>query len=45
MIGIVGDAKHYTATEPAVPQLYAAHYQVPLIFSSLVARIEGPRRG
>ena len=45
VIGIVGDTKHYTATEPAVPQLYAAHYQVPLIFSSLVARIKGPRRG
>jgi putative ABC transport system permease protein len=45
VIGIVGDAKHYTATEPAVPQLYAAHYQVPLIFSSLVARIKGPSAG
>jgi putative ABC transport system permease protein len=42
VIGIVGDTKHYTATEPAVPQLYAAHYQVPLIFSSLVARTSGP---
>ena len=38
IIGVVGDAKHYTATEPARAQLYAAHYQVPLIFSSLVAR-------
>ena len=42
VIGIVGDTKHYTATEPAMPQLYAAHYQVPLIFSSLVARTSGP---
>ena len=42
VIGVVGDAKHYTATEAAVPQLYAAHYQVPLIFSSLVARVSGP---
>jgi putative ABC transport system permease protein len=42
VIGVVGDAKHLTATEPAVPQLYAAHYQVPLIFSSLVARTRGP---
>jgi len=38
VIGVVGDTKHYTATEPALPQLYVAHYQVPLIFSSLVAR-------
>jgi putative ABC transport system permease protein len=42
VIGVVGDAKHYTATEAAIPQLYAAHYQVPLIFSSLVARVSGP---
>jgi putative ABC transport system permease protein len=42
VIGIVGDTKHYTATEPAVPQLYVAHYQVPLIFSSLVARTSVP---
>ena len=42
VIGMVGDTKHYTATEPAIPQLYAAHYQVPLIFSSLVARVSGP---
>ena len=42
VIGVVGDTKHYTATETAVPQFYAAHYQVPLIFSSLVARTRGP---
>jgi len=42
VIGVVGDTKHYTATEPAIPQLYAAHYQVPLIFCSLVARVSGP---
>jgi putative ABC transport system permease protein len=45
VIGVVGDTKHYTATEPAVPQLYAAHYQVPLILSSLVARTKGPAAG
>jgi putative ABC transport system permease protein len=38
VIGVVGDTKHYTATEPAMPQLYVSHYQVPLIFCSLVAR-------
>jgi putative ABC transport system permease protein len=42
IVGVVGDAKHYTATEPPRPQLYAAHYQVPLIFCSLVARTKGP---
>jgi putative ABC transport system permease protein len=42
IVGVVGDSKHYTATEPQAPQLYAAHYQVPLIFSSLVARTKGP---
>jgi putative ABC transport system permease protein len=42
VVGIAGDTKHYTATEAAVPQVYAAHYQVPLIFSSLVARTSGP---
>jgi putative ABC transport system permease protein len=42
VVGIVGDAKHYTATEPATPQLYLAHYQVPMIFSSVVARVAGP---
>jgi predicted permease len=42
VIGVVGDAKHYTATEPQAPQFYAAHYQVPLIFCSLVARTKGP---
>jgi putative ABC transport system permease protein len=42
VIGVVGDTKHFTATEAAMPQLYAAHYQVPLIFSSLVARVSGP---
>jgi putative ABC transport system permease protein len=42
VIGVVGDTKHRTATEPALPQLYLAHYQVPLIFSSLVARTAVP---
>jgi putative ABC transport system permease protein len=42
VIGVAGDTKHYTATETAVPQLYVAHYQVPLIFSSLVARTSVP---
>jgi putative ABC transport system permease protein len=42
IVGVVGDTKHYTATEPAVAQMYVSHYQVPLIFSSLVARTTVP---
>ena len=42
IVGIVADAKHYTSTEPPAAQMYVAHYQVPLIFSSLVARTKGP---
>ena len=42
IVGIVADAKHYQPTEPPAAQLYAAHYQVPQIFSSLVARTRGP---
>jgi putative ABC transport system permease protein len=38
VIGIVGDVKHRGAAEPAQPQLYLAHYQLPMIFTSLVAR-------
>ena len=42
IVGIVGDTKHLSPTEPAQPQLYVAHYQFPLIFASLVARTSGP---
>src|SRR5207253_7260782 len=42
VIGVVGDAKHLSPTEPAQPQIYLPHYQAPFIFSSLVARTAGP---
>jgi putative ABC transport system permease protein len=42
VIGVVGNVKHRTATEPVQPQLYLAHYQTPMIFSSLVARTAVP---
>jgi putative ABC transport system permease protein len=42
VVGVVGDVKHRTPTEPAQPQIYLAHYQAPLIFSSLVARTAVP---
>src|SRR5262245_52712674 len=42
VIGVVGDVKHRSLTEPPQPQMYYAHYQAPLIFSSLVARTAVP---
>ena len=42
VVGVAGDAKHLSPTEPPQPQLYFAHYQAPFIFSSLVARTAGP---
>jgi predicted permease len=45
IVGIVGDVKHRTATEPPQPQVYLAHYQLPMIFTSLVARTAGPPLG
>ena len=45
VVGVVGDTKSRTATEPARPQIYIPHYQAPLIFSSLVARTAVPPLG
>jgi putative ABC transport system permease protein len=42
IIGVVGNVKHRNAAEPVQPQLYLAHYQAPMIFSSLVARTAVP---
>ena len=42
VVGVAGDTKHRSSTEPAQAQLYLAHYQLPLIFSSLVARTAVP---
>ena len=42
IVGVVGDTKHLSATEPAQPQLYVTHYQFPLMFTGLVARTSGP---
>jgi len=42
IVGVVGDAKHLSPTEPPQPQIYIPHYQAPMIFSSLVARTAGP---
>jgi len=42
VIGVVGDVKHRSPGDLPRPQLYLPHYQVPLIFSSLVARTQLP---
>jgi putative ABC transport system permease protein len=42
IVGVVGDTKHRSSTETAQPQLYLAHYQQPMIFTSLVARTLAP---
>ena len=42
VVGVVGDVKHRSPAELPQPQLYLPHYQVPLIFSSLVARTQVP---
>ena len=42
IVGVVGDVKHRSSTEPRQPQIYLAHYQLPMIFSSLVARTKEP---
>ena len=42
IVGVVGDVKHRSSTEPRQPQIYLAHYQLPMIFSSLVARTKVP---
>jgi putative ABC transport system permease protein len=45
VVGVVGDVKHRSATEASEPQLYLAHYQLPMIFTSLVARTAVPPAG
>jgi putative ABC transport system permease protein len=41
VVGVVGNVKQLTLTEPATPQLYLAKAQNPGIFSSVVARTDG----
>ncbi len=38
VIGVVGDAKHYTLGEEAQPQMYDAYSQSPGIFATVVVR-------
>ncbi|HET9040589.1 MAG TPA: ABC transporter permease, partial [Gemmatimonadales bacterium] len=38
VVGVVGNVRQFTVTEPATPQLYLAKAQNPGIFSSVVAR-------
>jgi putative ABC transport system permease protein len=41
VVGVVGNVKQLTLTEPATPQLYLAKAQNPGIFSSVVVRTDG----
>lgn len=41
VVGVVGDAKQFTMTEPVAPQVYQPKAQAPGIFSSVVARTDG----
>jgi putative ABC transport system permease protein len=41
VVGVVGNVRQFTLTEPATPQLYLAKAQNPGIFSSVVARTDG----
>jgi putative ABC transport system permease protein len=41
VVGVVGNVRQFTLTEPPTPQLYLAKAQNPGIFSSVVARTDG----
>jgi putative ABC transport system permease protein len=41
VVGVVGNIKQFTLTEPPAPQLYLAKAQHPAIFSSVAARTVG----
>jgi putative ABC transport system permease protein len=41
VVGVVGNVRQFTVTEPPTPQLYLAKAQNPGIFSSVVARTDG----
>lgn len=41
IVGVVGDVKQYTLTDPPAPQIYGALAQNPFIFTSLAVRTVG----
>ncbi|HEY3939325.1 MAG TPA: ABC transporter permease [Bryobacteraceae bacterium] len=41
IVGVVGDVKQYTLTDPPAPQIYGALAQNPFIFTSLAVRTAG----
>lgn len=41
IVGVVGDVKQYTLTDPPTPQIYGALAQNPFIFTSLAVRTVG----
>jgi putative ABC transport system permease protein len=41
VVGVVGDTKHFTVSEPQLDQIYGSYLQSPLIFTEAVARTDG----
>ena len=44
VVGVAGDTRHRSLTEPPRPQLYATHEQDPRIFACVIARTAGEPR-
>ena len=41
IVGVVGDARHFSLNERPLDQVYVPHFQVPLIFTEVVVRGAG----
>lgn len=41
VVGVVGNTKHFSLTEPPLEQVYVPHAQMPMIFTEVVIRTSG----